>query len=729
MCHGLNGTVGDRAPALAAARRYLRSSDRDLFDAIRNGIPGTLMPPFSMPENDVWSVVAYIRSLRATAIDSPVEGDRVRGGEIFRGKGRCLECHTVRGSGGFLGPDLSNIARERSLNFLRDVLTKPRPNHARGYRAAHVVTAQGRTLRGIVRNENNFSVQFVDTAGKLHLFARGELRELAYEPRPLMPVAADSLSAGEIQDLLAFLARLTRDSGPTLSSTVARPAGLSFPDLLRPTPANWISYNGSYNSQRHSLLKQIDIRNVHALAPRWIFHVPGAQRLESVPVVVDGVMYVSQPNEVYALDARTGRLIWEHHRQPALHRGPNRGVAVYGSRVYFGTPDAHLVALDALTGNLLWDVQMADPKDGYWCPVAPLALKDRIIVGIAPGDHGLNGWLDAYDAQTGKRLWRWWAVPRPGEPGSQTWPGDSWKTGGGDTWLTGSYDPQLNLIYWGIGNPAPDFNGDSRMGDNLYTECMVALDADSGRLQWYFQFTPHDVYDWDSVEIPILVDAPYQGRPRKLLVQANRNGFYYVLDRTSGRFLHGTPFVQRINWASGLAEDGRPMRVPGVEPSLQGTKVCPATAGATNWMSPAYNPETNWFYVVAMEGCGINTKSADSFQPGGHPFMATGYIESPEEPWEMHVRALDLTTGKLQWDYPQIGSRSYGAGLLSTAGGLIFAGDDQGVLTALDARTGKALWHFNNGQRISASPITYSVEGRQYVALSAGSNVVAFGLP
>jgi alcohol dehydrogenase (cytochrome c) len=506
------------------------------------------------------------------------------------------------------------------------------------------------------------------------------------------------------------------------------PAQVTYQDLLKADPNNWLTYSGSYSSQRHSLLKQIHSGNVRALTPQWIYHIPGANRLESVPIVVDGVMYVSQPNEVYALDGRTGRVIWEYRRRPALNKGPNRGVAVYGHKVYFGTPDAFLVALDARTGSVVWESKLAEAKDGYWSPVAPLALNGKIVIGIAPGDHGMNGFLDAYDAESGRRLWRWNAIPRPGEPGSETWAGDSWKTGGGDTWLTGSFDPDSNLVYWGIGNPAPDFNGDVRKGDNLYTESMVALDADTGKLKWYFQFTPHDVHDWDSVEIPVLVDGALRGDRRKLLVQANRNGFYYVLDRSTGKFLHGTPFVKHLNWASGITEDGRPVRVPGIEPSLQGNKVCPPTAGATNWMSPAYNPDTRFLYVSALEGCGINTKSADKFRPGGFPYMATGYIESPEEPWQMYVRALDLTTGALQWDYKQIGSRTYGAGLLSTAGGLIFAGDDQGIFTALDARSGQALWHFNTGQKITASPMTYSFKGKQYVALTAGSNVIAFGL-
>ncbi len=525
---------------------------------------------------------------------------------------------------------------------------------------------------------------------------------------------------------------MTRPSGFICLLSALLPASaagqVTYQDLLKADPGNWLTYSGSYNSQRHSLLKQINIGNAQALTPKWIYHVPGAGRLESVPIVVDGVMYVSQPNEVFALDGRTGRVVWRYRHEPALGKGPNRGVAVYGNRVYFTTPDAFLVALDARTGNLLWQSEIAKFKDGYWSPAAPLVLNGKIITGVAPGDYGMNGLLDAFDASTGERLWRWNAIPRPGEPGNETWAGDSWKTGGGDTWLSGSYDPELNLIYWGIGNPAPDFNGELRKGDNLYSECMIALDAETGRLKWYFQFTPHDVMDWDAVEIPVLVDAMFQGQRRKLLVQANRNGYYYVLDRVTGKFLHGTPFVQSVNWAKGLTPEGRPILIPGVEPSLQGTKVCPSTSGATNWMSPAYNPDTGLFYVAALEGCGINTKSFEKFRPGGFPFDATGYIESPDQPRQLYVRALDLITGKLQWEFKQVGSRAYGAGLLSTAGGLIFAGCDQGIFTALDAKNGTPLWHFNVGQAISASPITYSFKGRQYVAVEAGSDVVAFGL-
>ena len=498
--------------------------------------------------------------------------------------------------------------------------------------------------------------------------------------------------------------------------------------LREASSANWLHYNGSYDSRRHSPLNQINVTTVDAMVPKWIFHVPGATHLESVPIVVDGVMYVTQPNEVYALDARSGRQIWEYHRVPARQKGPNRGVAVWGDKVYFTTPDAYLIALSAASGNVIWETKLAEASDGYWSPAAPMVVKGKVIAGIAPSDHGLNGFLDAYDATTGERLWRFDPIPRPGRPGSETWAGDSWKTGGGDTWLTGSYDPELNLLYWGIGNPAPDFNGDARKGDNLYTECVVALDLDTGKLKWYFQFTPHDTMDWDAVEIPVLVDAPYQGKMRKLMAHADRNGFYYLLDRVTGQFLMGTPFVHQLNWATGLTAEGRPIRVPGIEPSLKGTKVCPAASGAANWQSPAYNPETGLFYVVAQEGCGMANKSTETFRPGGFQFRATGDVNMKDESWKVYVRALDLTTGKLNWESERIGSTSFGGGLLSTAGGLIFSGEVNGQFVALDAKSGKTVWHFNTGQAITSQPMTYSVRGKQHIALTSASDVISFGL-
>ena len=510
--------------------------------------------------------------------------------------------------------------------------------------------------------------------------------------------------------------------------TVRSIAQVSDAQLVEGVSDNWLHYNGTYDSKRHSALNQVNASTVDALVPKWIFHVPGATHLETVPIVVDGVMYVTQPNEVYALDARTGKQIWDYRHVPAIQKGPNRGVAVWRDKVYVTTPDAHLIALNAAAGNVIWDTKIADAKDGYWSPAAPMVVKGKVIAGIAPSDHGLNGFLDAYDATTGERLWRYDPIPKPGQPGSETWAGDSWKYAGGDTWLTGSYDPELNLLYWGIGNPAPDFNGDVRMGDNLYTECVVALDLDSGKMKWYFQFTPHDTMDWDAVEIPILVDAMYQGRKRKLMAHADRNGFYYLLDRVDGKFLAGAPFIHTLNWATGLTPAGRPIRIPGIEPSLKGTLVCPSAIGAANWQSPAYNPDTGLFYVVAKEGCGMANKSTETFRPGGFQYRATGDVDVRDDSWRIYVRALDLTTGKLRWESERIGSNGFGGGLLSTAGGLLFSAEQNGQFVALDAQTGKVLWHFYTGQYITAQPVTYAIKGRQYIAIASASDIVSFGL-
>ena len=516
-----------------------------------------------------------------------------------------------------------------------------------------------------------------------------------------------------------------------LSTATALFSQVTDKQLQQAPGSDWLHYNGSYDSRRHSELDQIKVSNVRSVVNQWVYHVAGAGNLESVPIVVNGVMYLTQPNSIYALDGRSGRLIWEYHHLLAKvkdREGPHRGAAVFEDKVYFTTTDDFLIALNASNGSVLWQSRIAETNEGYSSPAAPLIAKGKVIVGISPGDRGLNGFLDAYDARTGERLWRYEPIPRPGRPGSESWAGDSWEHAGGDTWLTGSYDPELNLLYWGIGNPSPDFNGDVREGDNLYTECMIALDLDTGKMKWYFQFTPHDTMDWDAVEIPILVDAPFQGKMRKLLVQADRNGFYYVLDRVTGGFLHGSRFAMQLNWATGLTPQGRPIRVSGIEPSLKGTRVCPSSIGATNWMSPAYNPQTALFYFVALEGCGIATKNTEKFRPGGYQYRATGDVLLRDASWKVYVRALELTTGRMVWEQERIGSNGLGGGLLSTKGGVIFSGELNGQFVALDAKTGKPLWHFNTGQAINAQPMTYFVGGKQYVAIESNSDVFGFAL-
>ncbi|HEV2276113.1 MAG TPA: PQQ-dependent dehydrogenase, methanol/ethanol family [Acidobacteriaceae bacterium] len=516
-----------------------------------------------------------------------------------------------------------------------------------------------------------------------------------------------------------------------LSLASLLPAQVTGRQLEQAPGADWLHYNGSYDSRRYSALDQIKLSNAGSLVNQWVYHIPGAGNLESVPIVVGGVMYVTEPNAIYALDGRSGRLIWSYHHLLAKvkdREGPDRGAAVFGDKVYYTTTDDYLIALNASNGEELWQSKIAETSEGYSSPAAPLVVRGKVIVGVSPGDRGLNGYLDAYDANTGKRLWRFDPIPKAGEPGAESWAGDSWKYAGGDTWLTGSYDPELNLLYWGIGNPSPDFNGDVRAGDNLYTECVVALDLDTGKLKWYFQFTPHDTMDWDAVEIPVLVDAPFEGKMRKLMVTADRNGFYYVLDRETGKFLHGSRFARQLNWATGLTPEGRPIRVPGIEPSLTGTKVCPSSIGATNWMSPTYSPQTGLFYFVALEGCGLATKNTETFRPGGYQYRAGGDVLLKDSTWKVYVRALELTSGKQVWEQGRVGSMGLGGGLLSTAGGVIFSGELDGEFVALDAKTGRPVWHFNTGQPINAQPITYSVHGTQFVAIAAGSDVFGFTL-
>ncbi|HTG89784.1 MAG TPA: PQQ-binding-like beta-propeller repeat protein [Vicinamibacterales bacterium] len=499
------------------------------------------------------------------------------------------------------------------------------------------------------------------------------------------------------------------------------PAQVTDQELLKPDPSDWVGYSGTYNSHRHSLLKQITTDNVKNLQAKWVFQLVGQQHVQAVPIVADGVMYVAQFNRVDAIDARTGSLIWQYQRDP-VSTGAQRGTAIHGNKVFVTTTDSKLVALDARTGNVVWEVAAAGERYRF-AGQAPLIAKGKIIVG---GNQPF-GFLQAYDVETGKHLWTWNAVPTSStDPGAETWAGDSWKLGGGPMWVSGSFDPELNTIFYGTGQPGSQWAGDVREGDNLFTDCVVALDVDSGKMKWHFQFTPHDVRDWDALEMPVLIDAPFRGQPRKLLVQANRNGYYYVLDRTTGRFLHGTPFVSQLNWSSGLSPEGRPILIPGTEPSVLGSKTCPSTMGATNWPSPAYNPDTGYFYVIAQEGCSVNFRVSD--RPGE---TGGGYIRSPKEgdEWRFYLRALDATTGKKVWEYQHIGSLRYGPGILSTAGGLVFAGEHRGLFTAVDARTGKPVWHFNTGALITSAPVSYSVNGQQFVAIVSGATVMAFALP
>jgi alcohol dehydrogenase (cytochrome c) len=494
-------------------------------------------------------------------------------------------------------------------------------------------------------------------------------------------------------------------------------------------PGEWLTFGGTYDGRRFSRLAQITPRSVHGLQLQWLFQLQTTEQVESTPLVANGMMFLTTPpNNVRALDARDGHAVWIYRRtlpeKLALCCGRvNRGVALLGERVYFGTLDAHLVALDARTGAVAWDVPVADPAQGYSITGAPLAVGDKVIVGVAGGEYGIRGFLDAYDAASGRRVWRFYTIPGPGEPGHETWSGESWRTGGAPTWTTGTYDADLNLLYWPVGNPAPNFNGRRRPGDNLYSNSVVALDADRGTLRWYFQFTPHDEHDWDANEVPVLIDGP----GRKLLVMANRNGFLYVLDRERGTFLGARPFA-RQTWALGLDSSGKPIPDPRAAPSRHGTLVYPSVTGATNWWPPAYSPATGLLYVPSLEKAGIFFSSEAEYSRG-EPFTGSAGQPVPDRAHQTMVQALEMPGGALRWSFrlpPRTGWSVMG-GLLATAGGVVFGGDSTRFF-ALDAATGRELWRRNIGGVIVAAPITYLVDGHQRVTIAAGRDVLTYGL-
>ncbi|MGH9373617.1 MAG: PQQ-dependent dehydrogenase, methanol/ethanol family [Vicinamibacterales bacterium] len=514
-------------------------------------------------------------------------------------------------------------------------------------------------------------------------------------------------------------------------------------------PRNWLTYSGSYASQRYTELTELTPANVTNLEQKWVFQGSVVGAWQSTPLVVDGVMYVTQrQNDVVALDARTGRAFWIfRHSVPADHAAccgaNNRGLAILGDTLYLGTLDAHLVAIDARSGRPLWKVKVAEYRDtGYSITLAPLVVKDKVLVGVGGGELGIRGFLAAFDARTGREVWRRYTIPAPGEPGAETWQGDAWKTGGAPIWVTGSYDPVLNLTYWGTGNPGPDWYPAQRPGDNLYSDSVIAVDPDTGEMKWHFQFTPHDAYDFDAVQIPVLVDMDWNGRPAKLMLWANRNGFFYVLDRATGAFLFGKPFV-KVNWASGLDERGRPLQTPPAD----GEPIWPGVQGGTNWYSPSYSPRTGLMYVPTWENyAAIIRRQAVKYEPGGRGFTGGGWktlTPLPDAPGTPALRrgafnlwteatgtgaviALDPRTGVPVWKFEMTDVTD--SGILTTASDLLFTGGREGYFQALDARSGTLLWKTNLGGQIVNGPISYEVDGRQYVATIAGLNLVAFAL-
>jgi alcohol dehydrogenase (cytochrome c) len=621
---------------------------------------------------------------------------------------RCASCHGTDGNGGELGPAITTRVASRTDEELQAVIrqgltgagmpafptlsdteTRDLISHVRSLRArsgsaparAEAALAGGGVVAGLVLNRGAADLQLLGDDRKLHLL---------------------------------------RKSGGAYRRVTSQ--------------ADWPTYNGQLSGSRYSPLAQITRTNIARLAPRWMFSLGNTARLQVTPVVVEGVMYVASANECYALDAGNGREIW-HYRRPRTKDlvgnaagGINRGVGVASDRVFMVTDHAHIIALDRFTGRLLWETEMADWRQNYNATGAPLPVGSLVITGTSGGDEGVRGFVAAYDQATGKEAWRFWTVPRRGEPKSETWQGKGIEHPGATTWLTGTYDPELDTVYWPTGNPSPDLIGDDRGGDNLYSDSVVALDAKTGVLKWHFQFTPHDVWDYDAQETPALVDTTWRGQPRKLLVQVNRNGFMYVLDRTNGKFLLGKQYVKNVTWASGLSADGRPMVVPNMEPTREGKRVCPSLDGASNWYSTSFNPTTGLYYVQTNDKCGVFTR-VDMEWEAGKGFMGGSFKPAPDEPAQRVLRAIDIQSGQIVWELPQTGTVDSWGGVLSTAGGVVIFGEDNGALMAADARDGKPLWSFPANVLWKASPMTYMFDDAQYVAVAAGSTIIAFALP
>ncbi|MBI2687046.1 MAG: PQQ-binding-like beta-propeller repeat protein [Acidobacteria bacterium] len=736
-CHADSATGTDRGPGLIDTRSLRARSEEQIRNIIRNGTRGG-MPAFPLADGELDPLARAVHSWNVPAFDAHPTGDAATGKLLF--ERQCLSCHMVQGRGATNGPDLSAVARELSVRELEQSLVDP--NSRKGTRngaacpgwafcpddpwgVVQVAMKDGRKLRGFARSRGAHDVQLQTFDGKLHLLTSAEYVSVTAEPGSYMPALKASDAAR--RDLMAYLGTLGGvGTGPLAGAAPVPAADIS--NVQSPKAGEWPGYHGLPSANRHSALAQITTANAARLKPAWSYALPHPS-LQTTPLVAEGVMYVTAPNQVCALDSSTGREIWCYARPRGDARkisgdaakGAQRGAAMLGDKIFFATDDAHLIALNRLTGALVWQVFMPTGDVGaYGATAAPLVVGDLVVAGVGGGDAPLLGFIAAYRASTGEEVWRFRTIPRRGEPGAETWGGGkAMEMGGGATWLTGSYDAQTGTLYWPTGNPYPDTDGTDRAGDNLYTNCVVALEAKTGKLKWHFQFTPHDLWDWDATEPLVLVDASFKGRPRKLLLQANRNGYFYVLDRTTGEFLLGAPFVKRLTWSTGLDTKGRPMVNPAAKPTAGGTKVCPAVRGATNWYSTAYNPATKLFYVMAVEDCNMYRAAGSWFVP----------YNDPANPPEKVLRAIDIETGKIAWEVPQIGAPEANySGVLSTAGGLLFYGESGGTFAAADAKTGKTLWHFPTGQAWKASPMTYLVKGRQYVAIAAGGSVLAFTL-
>ena len=621
---------------------------------------------------------------------------------------RCARCHGADGNGGEMGPPIASRLAARDDRQLASLVRDGQP--ARGMPPSQIADPELTDLLKFLRTVQH----------------RADAGPVAGRKRQLQTTDGKTLEGQVLGEGIDDVQLRTDDQRVHL----LRRAGRRFREVTSETA--WPTYNGGPGGNRYTALTQINKGNVTRLSMTWMFTLPGAGQLQVTPVVVGGMMYVTDANECFALDAGSGRQIWHYKRPrtPGLSTGggANRGVGVAGDRVFMQTDNAHIIALNRFTGELLWDSELGDWRKNYSASSAPLPAGNVIISGVAGGEHGANGFVAAHDQETGKEVWRFSTVPRAGEAGSETWQGKDIEHGGAPTWFTGSYDPELDTVYWPTGNPSKEYNGDHRMGDNLYSDCILALDRKTGRLKWHYQFTPHDLWDWDATETSVLVDASWQGKPRQLMLHANRNGFFYVFDRRDGTLLLAKPFVENLTWASGIGPDGRPIMRPGQEPTAAGTKVCPSQDGATNWFSPSFSPATGLYYVQTFEKCSIYTKSDQGEWEAGKSYLGGSQRTANDPEPQRTLKAIDIRTGAIAWALPQAGPAYSWGGTLATASGLVIFGEDGGSLMAVDAATGRPLWSVPTNHTWKASPMTYMFDGRQVVAVAAGPTIIAFAI-
>jgi alcohol dehydrogenase (cytochrome c) len=622
----------------------------------------------------------------------------------------CATCHGGDGLGGEMGPNIAGRQAGMSDEQLEKVLHDGEMNL--GMPAFPTIAGQ----------EKTDLVAFIRTI-------RNQQRPKP-SPRTVEMVSGEKLTGLVLNESPEDLQLRTANDQIRL----LRPVDGKYREVTSQT--DWSTYNGTTTANRFSTLNQITKQNVSELAPKWIFPMLGTTaHNETTPIVVQGIMYVTSANECWALDPGTGREIW-HYQRPRTHglignaaQGINRGVAWLGDRVFMVTDNAHLLALNRFTGDVVWDTVMADWHQNYNATGAPLIADNLVISGTAGGEQGVRGFVAAYNPEDGKEVWRFWTVPKQGEPGSETWVGKGIEHPSAVTWQTGSYDPELDTLYWGTGNPGPDYNGDDRQGDNLYSDSILALDPHTGKMKWYYQATPHDIHDWDATQPLVLIDRDWQGSPRKLLIQANRNGFFYVLDRENGKVLLGKTFVHNVNWAKELDASGRPIPLPlPQEPNSRAIRVCPWVWGATNWFSTTYDPASSYYIVQTFEGCGLYSTSPPGEWLPGRGFSGGSQRTDPQLAPREILRAIDITTGKIVWQLPEPGVATSLGGTLGFANGVVFFCADQGIFTAVDSSNGKILWQFQTNVDFKASPMTYVFDGKQYVAVNSGQNIIAFAL-